>query len=79
MSDKKIQFTVIVSADEAEAIEKMSEADQASLTETLTTSIRQELRERGFIRTGAQVNESKGKKLTRLDEVMGNITPGMEE
>ena len=79
MSDKKIQITFTVSADEAEAIEKMSEADQASLTETVAASIRHELLERGFIRTDAQVNESKGKKLTRLDEVMGNITPGMEE
>jgi hypothetical protein len=78
MSDKKIQITVIVSADEAEAIEKLSEADKASLTETLTASIRQELKKRGSDKT-AQVNESKGKKLTRLDEVMGNIHPDMEE
>jgi hypothetical protein len=79
MSDKKIQITVIVSADEAEAIEKLSEADKASLTETLTASIRQELIERGFIKTAVQVRESKGKNWKRLDEVQGNITPGMEK
>lgn len=72
MSEKKIQITVIVSADEAEAIQKMSEADQALLTETLTASMRQELRKRGLIRTDAHVNESQGRNIVRLDEVMGN-------
>jgi hypothetical protein len=73
MSEKKVQITVIVSADEAEAIVQMSEADEASLTESVTAFIRQDLRERGFIRTDAQVNESQGRKTVRLDEVMGNI------
>jgi len=72
MSDKKIQITVIVSADEAEAIEKMSVADQASLIETLASSVRKELMERGLIKTAAQMNEAQGGKIIRLDEVMGN-------
>lgn len=79
MTDKKIQITVIVSADEADALEKMSDADKASLTETLTASIRQKLQERVSLKTGDQVNDSMGTKMTRLDEVMGNLTSGMEE
>lgn len=79
MSEKKVQITFIVSADEAEALEKMSDADKALLTETLTASIRQKLQERVLLKAGDQVNESKDAKMTRLDEVMGNITPGLEE
>ena len=72
MSDKKIQVTVIVSADEAKAIEKMSEAEKASLTETVNAFIRQKLQERGFIPTEAHVNESQSRNIVRFDEVLGN-------
>lgn len=79
MSERKVQITITVSADEAEVLEKMSEADKASLTETLTASIRQKLQEPVLLKAGDEVNESNGEKMTRLDEVMGNLTSGMEE
>jgi hypothetical protein len=72
---KQIQINIEVTADEAEAITRMTETEQAALYEVVTASIRLALNERKINALKAQVNESRGGgRVYRLDEVQGNFT-----